>query len=376
MPNKSSTIKVLALVRPDKDVSFGGDLVQIEQTIRHLQKYRVDVEVKELASTWSASEYDIVHFFHLPMIEYWAVRETHKHQRPVVISPIFWDTTASWFAESVVSSVKWRVVSHLLGKNWSGKAYVWWQHIKRPFGQKWKEQRLILESADFVLPNSRMELMHLANYFLLSVNSLAPRTLVVPNGVDTSLFANSPSAREEFYAKYGLCDFVLEVARIELVKGQLELIKALRDVPVPLVFIGRDSPYEPKYALKCREAGHARGNTFFLGYIPHHELPSAYAASLVHVLPSWRETPGLSTLEAAAMGCKVVSTSIGSAREYLGDMAWYCRPDDVNSIRQSVVQALQAPPSDELRKHVLKNFTWEKAAELTHKAYVQVLNHN
>ncbi|OGO36010.1 MAG: hypothetical protein A2W35_14975 [Chloroflexi bacterium RBG_16_57_11] len=79
------------------------------------------------------------------------------------------------------------------------------------------------------------------------------------------------------------------------------------------------------------------------------------------------------SLEAAAAGCRVVTTSIGSAQDYFGDLAWYCYPNDRSSIRKAVEQALQAPSSDTLRRRVLTEFTWERAAQATLHSYQQVL---
>jgi glycosyltransferase involved in cell wall biosynthesis len=89
----------------------------------------------------------------------------------------------------------------------------------------------------------------------------------------------------------------------------------------------------------------------------------------VHVMPSWFETTGLVSLEAALAGCNVVSTSRGHAREYLGDLAWYCQPDDPTSIRSAVQAAWNAPARPALRERILSEYTWRHAAIATLMAY-------
>jgi glycosyltransferase involved in cell wall biosynthesis len=79
------------------------------------------------------------------------------------------------------------------------------------------------------------------------------------------------------------------------------------------------------------------------------------------------------SLEAAAAGCRVVTTSIGSTRDYFGDLAWYCQPDDLGSIRAAVEGALRAPATSLLRDRVLCEYTWERAAEATRAAYARAL---
>ena len=83
------------------------------------------------------------------------------------------------------------------------------------------------------------------------------------------------------------------------------------------------------------------------------ELRQLYRAASVHACVSWYETPGLVSLEAALSGCKLVVTPGGSTREYFGEDAFYCRPDDAASIRAAVVQALGLRlPTDRLAARV------------------------
>jgi glycosyltransferase involved in cell wall biosynthesis len=107
--------------------------------------------------------------------------------------------------------------------------------------------------------------------------------------------------------------------------------------------------------------------------LDHDQLPELYALAELHILPSWRETPGLASLEAAAAGCRVVSTTIGSAREYFGAEAGYCHPADQRSIREAVAASLQGPRPENLRRRVLDEYNWDAAAAATFSAYQAAL---
>jgi glycosyltransferase involved in cell wall biosynthesis len=109
----------------------------------------------------------------------------------------------------------------------------------------------------------------------------------------------------------------------------------------------------------------------FTGPVLHEsdQLRNLYRGARVHVLPSWFETTGLVSLEAALSGCSVVSTSLGHAREYLGDLAWYCDPREPASILAAVRQAWGTPPSSALRQRVLDHYTWKHVADATIEAY-------
>jgi glycosyltransferase involved in cell wall biosynthesis len=86
------------------------------------------------------------------------------------------------------------------------------------------------------------------------------------------------------------------------------------------------------------------------------------------------ETPGLSSLEAAAMDCNLVITEKGDTREYFGNEAFYCEPDDITSIRKAIDDAYIAIPSAELKDRINNNFHWERTAEKTAAAYKTALS--
>jgi glycosyltransferase involved in cell wall biosynthesis len=93
----------------------------------------------------------------------------------------------------------------------------------------------------------------------------------------------------------------------------------------------------------------------------------------VHVLPSWFETTGLSSLEAAVMGCNIVISNRGDAGAYFGNRAFYCEPSSPESIRTAIEQAAAAPVQQDLIEHIQTNYTWKKAAAETLAAYKKVL---
>jgi glycosyltransferase involved in cell wall biosynthesis len=94
-----------------------------------------------------------------------------------------------------------------------------------------------------------------------------------------------------------------------------------------------------------------------------------YERAKVHVLPSWFETTGLSSVEAAVMGCSIVITDKGDTREYFGNEAFYCDPADPKQILSAVEKASKAPFNESLRQKILKQYTWKQAAIQTLKAY-------
>jgi glycosyltransferase involved in cell wall biosynthesis len=111
----------------------------------------------------------------------------------------------------------------------------------------------------------------------------------------------------------------------------------------------------------------------FIDKIPQEQLINYYCKAKVHALPSWFETTGLSSLEAAAMGCNIVITDKGDTVEYFGEDAFYCDPDSPQSIRSAVEQAAASNEKESLMNKIFTHFTWRQTAKQTLEAYQEVL---
>ncbi len=330
------------------------------------------VELRDPGDLATLPPFDLAHVFNLQMPDTAAEVFGAVAGRPVAFSPIYWDTYAFWFEAASESRPLWRWAARLLGKERARAKYIAWQRSKEPRNASWRLQRSLLEQAGRVLPNSAVEGELLRDIFALPA-SFRDRIDVIPNAIDTAAYGERPAPSAAFLAQHGLRDFVMQTGTISPVKNQLGLIEALFDLPVPIVFVGHTPEAMQPYAERCRARARERGNVLFIDHLPASELPGIYALAAVHVLPSWRETPGLVSLEAAACGARIVSTSIGSAQEYFGEIAWYCHPSDTASIRRAVEAALAAPPTDALRRRVIDTFTWQRTAEATLASYERLL---
>ena len=377
-------MKVLMQSRFDLLVDRGGDTVQLLKTKEGLEKLGISVD----ASTEFApdlSGYDLVHLFNLKLVEstYLQFLNAKRQKRPVCFSTIYWHLTEEeerqFLSQRISAYGKFRVVYlqevkeklKKIGGLWP--LFSWYTtrlktkryqptefyRLRKEPGER-KMQMEVLRGADVLLPNSKSEMSMIRDFY-----GVEKDYIVVPNGVDLD-FEHGDAGR--FYAKYGLRDFILCVARIEERKNQMSIMRALKDVAAPLVFIGAQR--EP-YFSRCRsEAG---SNVHFLGHMDGMDLAGAYAAAKVHVSASWYETPGLSNLEAALAGRNLVVSVKGSTRDYFRDYVDYCEPNDIGSIREAVFRALIRAESDELKNFVRARYTWDKAAEATLAAYQKVL---
>jgi len=221
--------------------------------------------------------------------------------------------------------------------------------------------RYVAAHAARLLPNSQSEYNRLAAAYRFQ----CPYT-VVPNGIDAALFKRpvAPTKRDE--------QLVLCVGRIEGRKNQLNIIRALQGTPFRLYIIGSPSANQLGYYEECKKQ--AGPNVRFINAVNQRELIQYYTTAKVHILPSWFETTGLSTLEAAAMGCNIVITDKGDTREYFEDYAWYCEPDSPESVRAAIEQAAAAPVREALIEKIYTQYTWEVVAGKTKQVYTEVLS--
>ena len=231
-------------------------------------------------------------------------------------------------------------------------------------------QRQLLAESQAVVFNSALEAQRVGRRLGLDPAQL--RGEVVPVEVDPQELLAADAA--PFVRRFGLQRFVLCVGRLEDLKNQLGLVRALDRVPLPLVLIGGVNPRHRWYIRQLRKAVARRPRTLLLTDQPRAMVLSALAAAAVHVLPSWFETAGLVSLEAAVTRCAVVSTDQGYAEAYLGQDAWYCDPADPGSMRAAVQQAAAGGPSEPLRSRVLTRYTVARGATAMTDIYRAVID--
>src|SRR5690606_17579344 len=231
------------------------------------------------------------------------------------------------------------------------------------FNGYYRMAKKVTDHVDVFLPNSYSEMKRVAKEYKLQNY----KYVVVRNAVDVNLFdaeKDDIDNVENELIKYKDC--VLCVARIEGRKSTLNLIRAVGN-RYPLVLIGNETKNDLAFIRKIHEE--AGPNVYFLGPIRHDELPKYYKMAKVHALVSWMETPGLSSLEAAAMGINIVITEKGDTRDYFEDYAFYCQPDNVDSIRTAIDKAYNAPFDPRLKQKIQDEYTWELTAKKTFEGY-------
>ncbi len=348
--------------RPDAESCPGGDTVQMHRTAEALRRagHRLRISLEPRADV---SGVDVVHLFNLtrPHETFQQAENARRAGVPYVLSPVYWDLEAA---------VPWR--AYEFPRNWYRAAM--------PAGmRRWMRRRLagnmsadpeylqleILRDARMVFPNSQAEASHLREKF---GDALAnAEMVVVRNGIDAAVAAptTSPCVLDAATAKLVDGAFVCAGA-IGPRKNQLNLVRAFRRLPEErLVIIGKASPGSDRYLRAARRA--AGPNVAFLPGVPHEQMPPVWHAAKACAQPSWIETPGLSAMEALAMGAAVVAADVPPVREYFGDAVNYCDPASPESIARACRLAAAATRGDGAA--FAAKYQWNRVLEDLVEAY-------
>lgn len=360
-------MKVLFISRTSIFSFKGGDTTQMVNTAKHLKEFNVEVDIYDNSNEIDYKIYDLIHFFNITRPAE-ILFHIDKCNLPYVVSSIFVDY--SFYEKMNLYSLRGLLTKFfgsdgieyfkILAKHLLGIEKV--KYLPYFFNGQRKSIIKILENAKCILPNSENEFKRLkAKYHTKTVFE------VIPNAVETNEFVSLKNiARKN---KQLLC-----VAMIEPRKNQYNLIKAIKGTDYSLTIIGDSSPNHQKYFDECKQL--AGENVKFLSRVSTKKLIPYYREAEIHILPSWFETTGLVSLEAAYMGCKIVVSPNGDTRDYFDTYSSFCNPESPKSILKAIENEHNNEYNDGLKKRIDKEYNWKITAEKTFKVYQKVLNQN
>lgn len=360
--------RIALLDRVDSTLFSGGDTVQIHAIYNFLysQGYKVDI-INSFNVDYS--RYDLAILFNLnrPFETYIYSLEVLRYGIPYYIFPIYWDIDA------VIP--KGQSSTGINIKKWIPKGFkkalkpyyyytTYWSQLKR-FGvgitSVYSINKIIneiLKNAVLIFPNSAAELVHLIQRFNYEV--IENKSIVIKNGIEKEIELQKgvPDRLKHFLQM----DYICCVGGIGPRKNQLNLVKAVANLNVNLLIIGEPSNKDIDYYNYLKKI--ATKNVYFIGRQDRATVLLLMFHSIGHIQPSFIETPGLASLEAACLGKPIVVSNVAPVKEYFLDHVIYCDPHSVVSIKESIQKLLFDPSKGEqLQQLVLNNYTWEKVLE-------------
>jgi len=365
-------MKVIFCIRDDFLTRVGGDTIQLLNTKECLESmYGIRTLIETEPYKLKESGTDIVHIFNAQTLDLslkFALNAKNAGKK-IVLSPIFWDLSHSLFVTHLakVGILNIRKGYRLLKKPHDFAIYLLgFLSKKYYFGSKRYINDLtkLISLSDLILPNSPEELKILEN--TTKIRHLKYK--IVVNDVNQKIFKP--------VAKINNNKTVLIAGRIEPVKNQLSVARALmNDREIKIIMVGAIS--NKRYFDAILKIAKTRGNIEIIPEnISQFDLYDIYKKSDIHVLPSFRDSPGRSTLEAISVGLKAVVSSSAFCpvdfyfRELINKKVFICDPYSIYSIRSAILKALATPSYGE---SIEFRFSCEKATEQTFNAYKEIL---
>lgn len=377
-------MRALFIPRNDADRIFGGDVVQMHKTAEALRALGVVVDIGSPGQACEGN-YDVVHLWtslHFPtvLLEMLDALEPMRGRAPVVLSTIWaphhlvrWmDAARRWLfarhsngarttvetARNDLAAIASRQLDFTMDDGERLSAFA--PHPGTQFC------RDVLRRVDLILPNSWMELSAIFSY----LGDFCAHA-IVPNAVDVQEFdgADASDLPQELRAGH----YAMMSARFDTRKQQDFAMLALKDLDIPIVFVG-DATDQEIFARMSALASGRKAPVFYYPFLAHSRLRHLYAGARVHLLPSIFESPGLSSMEAALLDCAIVVGNLAFEGEYFREGAYYCDPCDAFSIREAVRDAWDSYDEEahrrrELAQRIRSEYTWRHAAEATLRAY-------
>lgn len=200
----------------------------------------------------------------------------------------------------------------------------------------------------------------------------AERVFVVPNIVEDVFFSKDENTSD---FDVGLKDYVICTGNVCKRKNQLSLVRACKQIGVPLLIVGDVLLGEENYGRALTgEISSCPSIRWIKGLAPASEyLASAYKRAAVFALPSFAEQQPISALEAAAARKPLLLADRPYAKQELYANAALVDPGSINSIAGALRKILDSPDRYCPPAEILDSCRRAKVGESYASAYKKIL---
>lgn len=310
----------------------GGVHNRIVRTVEAVRKTGCTVDYFDKFHT-SVDQYDILHVFKLDVSNLGLMQYAKSRGMKIVLSAV-------------------------QGLDNGRNIDVYWALRKLPIMTTYKLLFRMCELADMIVVETKKETEFISKHYHVATNKI----VVIPNGADMI----GTNSRAIFDSLGKDCQYVLEVARFDKNKNQINVIKALKDTDIEVVFAGGPDFADHGYYEECLELAKGSPNIHFLGWLDSQSelLKSAYGNAKVLIAPSFYETFGLSIIEGAMAGAvPVISRTLPILDYDALQNCLTCDPNSPEDIRTKVETALHTNSSGEFRDRIQREFSWNSVAQ-------------
>jgi len=271
------------------------------------------------------------------------------------------------------------LVTHFHGP-WAKESRMEGESSSKVAVKEWVESRVYRRSEHFIVLSEAFRDILIRDYGIDG-----SEIEIVPGGVEFELFDTGLSRQQARMHLDWPTDrpILLAVRRLVHRVGLGPLIEALttiqREVPDILLMIAGKGPLRTSLEQKVKDsdlADHVR----FLGFVPDANLPAAYRAANLSVMPTQGlEGFGLSAVESLAAGTPVAVTPVGGLPSIVSGLSEGLIFDDssVSSLAGRLADLLRGsvplPTPEACQSHARDHFDWSVIADRTRSVYQEVI---
>lgn len=261
------------------------------------------------------------------------------------------------------------VLSAIVGLDKAKNIDFYWKIRKIPIMTTYKLLFQMCELSDVIIAETKKE----ADFIIKHYHVKKEKILIIPSGADTP----ETDSNIIFDIIGKRCPYVLEVARFDKNKNQINVIKGLKGTGIEVVFAGGPDFADNGYYEECQRLAKGSSNIHFLGWLDTRSelLKSAYVNAKVLIAPSFYETFGISIVEGAMAGAVPVISKTLPILDY--DDFHNCltvNPADPKNIRRQVEKAILCKSTDSFREKIRADFSWNNVAKKHIKLYRSLTN--
>ena len=228
-----------------------------------------------------------------------------------------------------------------------------------------------IQSADAVITETPIESEYICKHY----KAEKEKVFSIPNGVDESFVYDDCIFNE--ILNQGT-EYVLCVGRFDENKNQLNLIRAIKNTGIDVVFVGGKDALSDAYYQKCVDEANGYDNVHFLGWLPDDSalLRSAYGNAKMIVAPSYDETFGLTIVQGAALGAQLAMSKTLPILSWGAFNSKDCTlfdPQDVDDMRDKILNLWKKEKTGDLMLSVKSAFSWTNIIDEHVKIYTELL---
>jgi len=237
--------------------------------------------------------------------------------------------------------------------------------------------RMLLRNTDHIVACSR----NMADVIERFDSNLSRKITVIHNGIDIQKFNDERDVVFAIDEELQIRPFILNIGAFRQIKGQDVLLRAFsriadRHPDHCLVMIGAPGDATQPIKKLIDELGLHR-RVYLYETIPHEQITAFFNRAELFVLPSRSEGMPIVLFEAAVSSVPVIATAVGGIPEVIEHnvTGLLFETEDIGALAQGLTLLLENPALQKrlgakLKKHVLENFTWDRA----YQKYLWLIN--